>query len=112
MFLQDVLQIVSLARQGGDALRSSLENGEIPIPLNFQVAHRLKDPDYAIMQHEEYLNSEYQHEVIVLFGLSAEQRQDPRWKALVEKSGVLDLWQTRGFPSWCRPLGSDDFECD
>ncbi len=109
---QEGEQLIMLTRQGDDALRAALENEGIPDQLKFPIAERLKDPDYAILHHEEYLNSDYQHEVIVLFGLNTEQRQDPRWKAQVRKSGVLNLWQTRGFPSWCRPVGSDDFECD
>jgi len=36
----------------------------------------------------------------------------PRWKDQVRKSGILDLWRTRGFPAHCRPLEGDDFECD
>ncbi|MEE2525948.1 hypothetical protein V0U79_06185 [Hyphobacterium sp. HN65] len=30
----------------------------------------------------------------------------------IRNTGVLDLWQTRGFPPQCRPVGEDDFECD
>lgn len=107
-----VEQLLDLTRQGDDALRAALLQEDIPDLIKFPIAKRLNDPDYAIMRHEEYLNSAYQHEVIVLFGVSAEQRQDPRWKTQVEKSGILNLWQTRGFPFWCRPLGTDDFECD
>ena len=29
-----------------------------------------------------------------------------------KESGVLDYWHERGFPPQCRPIGSDDFECD
>lgn len=32
--------------------------------------------------------------------------------AWVRDTGVLELWQTRGFPDLCRPVGTDDFECD
>ena len=27
-------------------------------------------------------------------------------------TGILDYWQTHGFPDICRPVGPDDFECD
>jgi hypothetical protein len=36
----------------------------------------------------------------------------PRWKEQVRRDGILELWRTRGFPPQCRPLGTDDFECD
>jgi TolB-like protein/Tfp pilus assembly protein PilF len=34
-----------------------------------------------------------------------------RWKEQVKKDGVLALWQAKGFPTHCKPLGEDDFEC-
>ena len=37
---------------------------------------------------------------------------DPRWKAFVRRAGLFDLWQARGFPPQCRPVGADDFACD
>jgi len=39
-------------------------------------------------------------------------RNDPRWKAQIRRSGILALWQSRGFPTQCRSLEGDDFECD
>jgi len=39
-------------------------------------------------------------------------RRSPYFKELVRLGGSLALWQQRGFPSQCRPLGDDDFECD
>ena len=36
---------------------------------------------------------------------------DERWKEQVRKDGVLALWQAKGFPAHCRPVGQDDFEC-
>jgi len=35
-----------------------------------------------------------------------------RWKEQVRKDGVLALWQSRGFPTHCKPVGDDDFECE
>ena len=37
---------------------------------------------------------------------------DPRWKAFVRRTGLVDLWRARGFPPQCRPVGADDFACD
>jgi TolB-like protein/Tfp pilus assembly protein PilF len=33
------------------------------------------------------------------------------FKEQVKKDGLLALWQARGFPAHCRPIGDDDFEC-
>ena len=34
-----------------------------------------------------------------------------RWKEQVRRNGVLALWQAKGFPEHCSPVGTDDFEC-
>ncbi|MDH5303809.1 MAG: hypothetical protein OEW64_06900 [Gammaproteobacteria bacterium] len=39
-------------------------------------------------------------------------RQTDAFKSYVRDIGVLDYWHEFGFPAQCRPLGSDDFECD
>jgi tetratricopeptide (TPR) repeat protein len=43
---------------------------------------------------------------------AAEFRGTPQFKRMVRKLGIFDYWLERGFPSQCRPLGDDDFECD
>jgi TolB-like protein len=35
-----------------------------------------------------------------------------RWKQQIRKDGVLALWQSRGFPAHCKPIGDDDFQCE
>ena len=108
--------LIAKTRQGDDALRSAL-NEELPYYRKLQIADRLNDTELAIEIHERNWNLSYQHEVTVLFDSTPDLRKDPRWKAQVRKSGLLDLWRTRGFPSWCRPAitedgGDNDFECD
>ena len=39
-------------------------------------------------------------------------RNDPRIKQSFREFGFLEVWQERGFPELCRPLGDDDWECD
>jgi hypothetical protein len=36
---------------------------------------------------------------------------DKRWKQQVRKDGILALWQAKGFPAHCKPIGEDDFVC-
>ena len=41
----------------------------------------------------------------------AEFRKSDVFKTVVHRSGVFDYWHARGFPSHCKPVGADDFEC-
>jgi TolB-like protein len=38
-------------------------------------------------------------------------RQDPQFKVLVRRVGLVDYWKKHGWPDRCRPKGEDDFEC-
>jgi hypothetical protein len=38
-------------------------------------------------------------------------RQTDVFKNRNRQSGILEYWQTYGFPPQCKPLGSNDFEC-
>ena len=42
----------------------------------------------------------------------AEMRKTERFKAYVRKAGLVDNWKARGWPDLCRPVGTDDFDCD
>jgi TolB-like protein/Tfp pilus assembly protein PilF len=39
-------------------------------------------------------------------------RQSNAFKSYIRESVILEYWQEVGFPSQCRPIGQDDFECD
>ena len=39
-------------------------------------------------------------------------RASDSFKQQMRKYGYLKLWQAKGFPAMCRPVGTDDFECD
>ncbi|MEP7314041.1 MAG: protein kinase [Pseudomonadota bacterium] len=46
------------------------------------------------------------------YPLLGEARRDPRFKRLVRDIGFEDLWRRTGrWGDYCRPVGSDDFEC-
>ena len=38
-------------------------------------------------------------------------REDPRFQEFMTTAGVVELWEERGWPDQCRPVG-DSFECD
>jgi len=42
----------------------------------------------------------------------AQFRGTPGFKFMARFAGLPDYWRARGFPSMCRPIGDDDFECD
>ena len=39
-------------------------------------------------------------------------RKTERFKAFARKAGLVDYWRERGWPSFCRPVGADDLECE
>jgi len=39
-------------------------------------------------------------------------RASPAFKRSMKHFGIFDYWRAKGFPPQCRPIGSDDFECD
>ena len=41
-----------------------------------------------------------------------ENRNHPAIKQYARDHGLWDLWQSRGWPDLCRPVGNEDFECD
>lgn len=41
-----------------------------------------------------------------------EARGTQVFKDLVRGLGLVDFWRARGWPTLCRPVGADDFECD
>jgi TolB-like protein len=46
------------------------------------------------------------------FPYPQEFRSSPHRKRLMREAGLPEYWRKNGFPPQCRPLGSDDFECD
>jgi hypothetical protein len=41
----------------------------------------------------------------------AAARKTDRFKLFVRDAGMLDYWRSKGWPEFCRPVGSDDFIC-
>ena len=39
-------------------------------------------------------------------------RQTPEFRTLIRESGIYAYWRDHGYPTMCRPVGPDDFECD
>lgn len=41
----------------------------------------------------------------------AKYRQSSEFKEYIINAGILDYWNTNGFPDQCKPMGTNDFEC-
>ena len=41
----------------------------------------------------------------------APARRTARFKTLMKNAGLVDYWRLRGWPEFCRPLGSSDYSC-
>jgi TolB-like protein/Flp pilus assembly protein TadD len=73
---------------------------------------RLGDTTTLLESLERAWASDYRPIILLMNGNSPYLYGNARWKQQVIADGLLDLWQKRGFPAHCRPLGDDDFECD
>jgi TolB-like protein/tetratricopeptide (TPR) repeat protein len=112
--MKDVTRLLAAAKQGeaGEpTLREMYADPELNPNRLFDIADLLDDPDLAVAAMQPIWESEYQIEPQLFIYRPVGLYQHPAWKAQVRKYGVLDLWKSRGFPNWCKPVGADDFEC-
>lgn len=107
--VEDMQSLLAAKEQGDAALREFFRSG----PTGFRVAAMtiLDDPDIYVEFAKPIWDSAYQIEPSLFYHPDREFFADPRWKAEVHRQGVFALWQSRGFPDWCKPVGTDDFEC-
>ena len=61
---------------------------------------------------EDFAASDYQAMRMTWHPQAKEFRKSEYFKPLVRRMGVLAYWQESGFPDFCRPVGTGDFECD
>jgi len=113
--MKDVSRIFAAAKQGktGEAaLRKMYSDPNVDSHRLLDIAQLLDDPDLTVAAIQPVWESAYQIEPQLFPIWQASLFQHPAWKAQVRKYGVLDLWKSRGFPNWCKPVGTDDFECE
>jgi len=97
-------------------LRNASENVTAPpaLPtlareLSFVYAY-VGAPDRAMENYARMI--EVQVDDSVWLPELAPLRKTERFKALVRQFGLVDYWRARGWPDLCRPVGTDDFECE
>jgi hypothetical protein len=68
-------------------------------------------PERALEPYEE--GNQSFNDLSLLFHSSyAPVRKMERFKKIIRDAGLIDYWRERGWPSYCRPVGTSDFECD
>lgn len=108
--VEDMQSLLAAEEQGDAALREFFRSG--PTGLRVAAVAILDDPDIYVEFVKPIWDGAYQVEPFLFYHPDREFFADPRWKAEVHRQGVFALWQSRGFPEWCHPVGSDDFACD
>jgi hypothetical protein len=75
-------------------------------------AHR-GDADmfFAAFESEEHRAWRYAFYRFIATPIARPLLADPRAKELLTRYGFVAYWREKGWPSLCRPLGDDDFEC-
>ena len=66
-------------------------------------AHPISNPGFAFLNLWDEMET------------SRKVRQHPDFQGFAKRNGLLEYWQTYGWPDKCRPVkdgGPDDFECD
>lgn len=110
--LVDALEDPTLVEETALKLVSAAETGDLPACVSFESLLLLGSPlafDLDIDPLSDISHLQILAQVWNNWGVAA--RQDPRFKAWVEKLGYADFWRKHGWPDRCRPTGSDDFEC-
>jgi TolB-like protein len=73
---------------------------------------QLGDIEYMLELLTEAKNHDATWYVMLWYPNTARVREHPAFKQFAREHGLLELWQARGWPDLCRPLGDEDFECD
>jgi len=99
-----------------DAIRALLEgNDEMGIFTRHILAYKIKDKQVVMKAWNLYWQtaSEQGQNYSTFRNYKMDFLYDqPRFKEQVRKDNILAYWQHAGFPSQCRAVGEDDFECD
>lgn len=103
---------------GHDKLYQAFKNPEKNHqPLLMDIEQYLKSKPAKIAQNIDImlnpLGREPQVSTIGMWGRQNHRgRQKVGFKEFIKNSGIYEFWQANGFPSQCRPLDNNDFECD
>jgi TolB-like protein len=103
-------QVLDAWEAGEDALRALVPDLH---PFYAQLAGLMLDDHELVMDFwAEGLSTGRRSNLGLNMMYRGDFRNDHRWKAEVMNAGLLEFWHVRGFPTDCRAVGEDDFECD
>jgi hypothetical protein len=73
----------------------------------------LGDTDMALAaQRRTYVDLAGNNAGDLWFPIYESMRSDPRFKKILRDLGLVDYWRTSGnWGDYCKPVGTDDFEC-
>ncbi len=69
------------------------------------------DPNLALESIERATRRNAQNAFLLWLPAMRDVRQLPRFKEFVTEVGLVDYWRQYGWPTLCRPAGTDDFVC-
>lgn len=75
------------------------------------IAAHFDEPEFALEIMAEELSENMLRINRIWYPFFNEMRALPRFKALVEKAGLVTYWRTYEWADTCRPVSDDDFEC-
>ena len=110
--LVDALEDPGLKEAAARKLMSAAETGELTKLVSFESLLILGSPhafDLGIDPLSDITRTQIHAQLWNNWAVAV--RQDPGFKAWVDKLGYADFWRKHGWPDRCRPTGPKDFEC-
>ncbi len=110
--LVDALEDPGLKEEAARKLMSAAEIGELTKLVSFESLLILGSPhafDLGIDPLSDITRTQIHAQLWNNWAVAV--RQDPGFKAWVDKLGYADFWRKHGWPDRCRPTGPKDFEC-
>jgi len=101
--------LVDAWERGPSAVRAVLP--EISGLVKADAGFILGDRDVVIDGLQEYWDNPGRLDLNIFYTIDPEILTDERWREQVRHYRLDELWRANGFPSICRPVGENDFEC-
>lgn len=108
--LVDRLDMIEAWDNGPAALRAFAASTDPIVAIEAGIV--LQDADLVLTRFQPVWDGELYGEITLFYFVGLDVRNHPLWRAQARRDGLLPLWQTYGFPTGCRAVGNDDFECD
>jgi len=110
------LQAIRAPDRASAILREQLDSFRATLPIAAGdialFAAYFGDRELAIDALQVFTRNPTAGQQVIWYPLLSDERKDPRFKEIVRRLGLVDLWRKTGrWGDFCRPLGADDFEC-